>query len=75
MFYSHRKKKKVVTTAKETDLMVAPVIQKEIERLKRLKLNEKEIFICFNQFMLDQEVTYFSAWADRSLSLLNNVGS
>lgn len=44
-----------MTAAKKTGLMSSPVIQKEIKRLKRLKVNEKNIFICFNLFMLDQE--------------------
>lgn len=48
-------KKKVVTVAKETGLMGSPVIQKEIKRLKRLEVNENNVFICFNQFKLDQE--------------------
>lgn len=45
----------MATAAKETGPMGSPVIQKEIKRLKRLKVNEKDIFICFNQFKLDQE--------------------
>lgn len=43
----------MVTGAKETGLMGSPVTQKEIKRLKRLKVNEKDVFICFNQFKLD----------------------
>lgn len=68
-----------MTAAKETGSMGSPVTRKEIKILKRLKVNEKDIFICFNFFKLDQEFCRWravSAWADGSLILpLNNMGS
>jgi len=68
----------VVTAAKEIGLMSSQVIQKEIKRLKRLKVNKTDIFIWFNQFKLDQEFCSWHAvpaWAEGSLSLpLNKMG-
>lgn len=51
-----KKKKKVESAAKETGLMGSPLIQKESKGLKWLKVSEKDIVICSNQFELNQEL-------------------